>query len=397
MKKMFFAALLMAAMLVSCGDGGKTQLFNGKELSGWVIYTDPLSEVPAEEVFKVQDGVIRVSGQPWGYMRTAKKYADYTAYVEFRWADGEGSNSGFFQRVQEGDRLWPGMVECQVKVGSVGDLGGMGPFKPRIDDPAVEKPVGEWNALEVTCIGTHVTVKLNGVIVNEDETKFTEGFIALQSEGGPIEFRNVYVKEIKPASGADAPELIIGKSPLFNGENLRGWVLVADPESDVKAEDVFTVKDGMIHVLGNPFGYMRTRFMHRNYRLHVEWCWDGEGTNSGIFQRVQDGDKVWPVGMECQLASGQAGMIVGLGGYKVEGATQRGEFGIKQRLAEASSEKPVGEWNEADIECIGKHIKIYINGQLQNEADGEYDKGYIALQSEGGPLWFRNILLEEIR
>ena len=57
----------------------------------------------------------------------------------------------------------------------------------------------------------------------------------------------------------------------------------------------------------------------------------------------------------------------------------------------------MGEWNEADIECIGHHMKVYINGVLQNEADGQFDRGFIALQSEGGPLQFRNITLTEIR
>lgn len=405
---MFIAALAVAAALTSCSEDKGQQIFNGKDLTGWVAYTDPSSDVPAAEVFTVQDGVIHALGMPYGYLRTAKKYADYVASVEFRWADGKGSNSGFFQRIQDGDRLWPGMVECQVQVGNEGDLGGTierepapdGQFsmwKKRHDADKAEKPVGEWNQLEVTAIGRDITVKLNGVVVNEAVTDLTEGFIALQSEGGPIEFRNVYVKELKPAAGAAAPELILNPQALFNGENLRGWVLVTDPDSPVKAEEVFTVQDGLINISGNPFGYMRTRSQYADYRLHAEWRWVGDkGTNSGIFHRVQEGDGVWPVGMECNLMAGGAGTVVGLNGYKVDGAEQRGPFGVKPMLA-ASSEKPVGEWNEADIECVGRHITIRINGVLQNEADGQFTKGFIALQSEGGPLQIRNVTVQEIR
>jgi len=404
MKKMLFTAVMMAVVLSSCSDSAKTQLFNGKDLTGWVAYTDPSSDVPAEQVFTVQNGVIHALGMPYGYLRTVKKYADYVATVEYRWADGKGTNSGFFQRVQEGDHNWPGMIECQVKLGSVGDLGGTikrdpaqtTPFKPRLQQDGLEKPVDEWNQLEVSCIGSHITVKLNGVVVNEAETDLAEGFIALQSEGGPIEFRNVEVKEIKPATGADVPELLLKPQALFNGENLRGWVLVTDLASDVKPEEVFTVQDGVINVSGQPFGYMRTRNMYRNYKLHVEWRWVGNPSNSGIFGRVQEGDGVWPVGMECNLMAGGLGLVVGLNGYQVEGAQVRGEFAIKQAIGDAQ-EKPLGEWNEADIEYVGKHMTARINGVLQNEANGQFDKGYVALQSEGGPLQFRNITLQEIR
>ena len=104
MKKMFFAAAMLTALFTSC-DGGKEVLFNGQNLDGWVLFVDPTTDVKAEDVFSVKDGVISITGMPYGYMRTTKKYADYVAHAEFRWTDGKGSNSGFFQRVQEGDKI----------------------------------------------------------------------------------------------------------------------------------------------------------------------------------------------------------------------------------------------------------------------------------------------------
>lgn len=405
---MLFACMLVALMAASCSSDNKEMLFNGKDFNGWVLYTNPDSELTADQVFTVDNGIIKVLGNPFGYMRTAKKYADYVAHVEYRWADGKGTNSGFFQRMQDGDKIWPADVEVQLQKDHAGDLLGSGvkiaagpdgkrPFKQdRTEIEGIEKGVDDWNEVEVRMEGSHVTVTLNGQVVNEGETDLTEGYIALQSEGGPIEFRNVWVKEIKPATGAPEPELVQNPQPLFNGTDLQGWVLVTDSTSSVKPEEVFTVKDGAISILGNPFGYMRTERQYANYRLHAEYRWvGGKGTNSGIFQRVQPGDGVWPVGMECQLAAGQAGSIVGLNGYQVEGAEQRGAFGVKPNIA-ASSENEVGEWNSADIECIGKHIKITINGVVQNEADGQFSRGFVALQSEGGPLEFRNVQITEL-
>lgn len=413
MKKTLLSMLVVVmAVFSSCGDdASKTQLFNGENLDGWVLYSNPDSELTPSEVFTVKDGVINVLGNPYGYMRTAKKYADFIAHCEYRWTDGKGTNSGFFLRMQDGDKLFPAMIECQLQAGHAGDLLGSGAIGaevqpgtkgpkliPRKDADGLEAAIGEWTPVDVKCEGSHVTISINGKVVNECETELTEGFLALQSEGGPIEFRNVWVKEIKPAVGEDKPELSYNEVTLFNGTDLTGWTLFTDPkETKVKAEDVFTVKDGVISVLGNPFGYMRTNTQFSNYRLHAEWRWTGgKATNSGIFQRVQEGDTLWPIGMECQLAAGQAGTIVGLGGYKVEGAEMRGEFAVKARIAAEPSEKETGEWNVAEVECIGKSIKIYVNGVLQNEGVGQFSRGYIALQSEGGPLEFRNVVVTEL-
>lgn len=183
----------------------------------------------------------------------------------------------------------------------------------------------------------------------------------------------------------------ISKKELFNGENLEGWTCVLDEKSDVPTNEVYGVKDGNIHIVGNPFGYIRTDKKYSNYKLHVEWRWVGEGTNSGLFLHVQDGDKLWPNAIECQLGSGKAGDFVMLGGSKIAEVESQGKFPIKERNGDF--EKPIGEWNTAEVVCEGNSIIVYINGQLQNQATSETSEGYIALQSEGGPIEFRNVYL----
>ena len=96
----------------------------------------------------------------------------------------------------------------------------------------------------------------------------------------------------------------------FQWQRPWGWVCVVDSLGDVPAGEVFTVRDGNIRIAGQPIGYMRTARQYGDYRLHAEWRWIGEATNSGIFQRVQEGDKVWPQGIECQLMAGRAGGLV---------------------------------------------------------------------------------------
>ena len=183
------------------------------------------------------------------------------------------------------------------------------------------------------------------------------------------------------------------KVQLFNGTDLSGWEFILAEGSDVSAAEVFAVKDGNIHVAGQPFGYMRTSSKYADYTLHVEWRWVGEGTNSGIFQRVQDGDKLWPNAIECQLCSGKAGDFVMLGGSKIEEMECVEEYPVFERVGDY--EKPVGEWNVAEIVCKGNKITVYVNGKLQNECTCDSTEGYIALQSEGGPLEFRNVYIEK--
>ena len=181
---------------------------------------------------------------------------------------------------------------------------------------------------------------------------------------------------------------------LFNGKDLSGWVPVTESDSE---EPVFKVEDGCIVISGKPNGYLRTARQYGDYSLHVEWKWIGSGTNSGIFQRIQEGDKVWPTAYECQLMAGRAGDIVSLGGARIKEVPYDPavKFPMKKRVhSGAQIELPDGEWNRAEIICKGDKMMVYINGSLENEATLAYKTGYIALQSEGGPLAFRNIYIE---
>lgn len=185
-----------------------------------------------------------------------------------------------------------------------------------------------------------------------------------------------------------------GKVVLFNGKDLTGWVPVTESESE---EPVFKVEDGVIVVSGKPNGYLRTARQYGDYSLHVEWKWIGAGTNSGIFQRIQEGDKVWPCAYECQLMAGRAGDIVALGGARIAEIPYNPDvkFPMKKRVhTGAAIELPDGEWNRAEIICRGNKMTIYINGSLENQATLSATQGYIALQSEGGTLAFRNVYIE---
>jgi len=180
---------------------------------------------------------------------------------------------------------------------------------------------------------------------------------------------------------------------LFNGKNLSNWVFhLKDPAVDPST--VFTVRDGVVHIKGDPFGYMRTKDVYSEYTLHVEWRYPGEASNSGVFIHAQLPDTIWLKCFECQLKSGSAGDFVCMNGAKMN--EMKNNSRVVAKMA-ASSEKPVGEWNSMEVICKSNTIEVIVNGTLQNKATGISDtKGHICLQSEGKDIEFRNVFLTQL-
>ena len=182
---------------------------------------------------------------------------------------------------------------------------------------------------------------------------------------------------------------------LFNGKDLSNWGFVVDGDKAPVAS-VFTVYDGAILITGTPFGYMYTKKKYKDYTLELEWKWLGEATNSGIFMMIAEtqAGNAFPKAIECQLKGGDAGDFVMLSGSDLDEyetpANGRPAFPVIKKQV-ASNEKPVGEWNKAKIEVKDGKITIYINGVRQNQGTNKVKEGHIGLQSEGGPVQFRNL------
>ena len=183
---------------------------------------------------------------------------------------------------------------------------------------------------------------------------------------------------------------------LFNGKDLSNWEFVVK-DNEKPAIEVYSIKDGMIHIEGT-LGYMYTKKEYSNYKLHVEWRWpDGKESNSGIFVQIADPKNPFPNGLEVQLCNKRVGDFVLLGGSDIiEFVTPRGEkrpaFPVVDRH-NADSEKPFGEWNEANIFVKDGVVTVYINGVYQNTGTNSVKKGYVGLQSEGTDIQFRNVTL----
>jgi hypothetical protein len=226
------AALAFAFAAVAAddrkGDEGKArQLFTGKDLAGWYTYiphkdkTDPRSD--PKGVFRVEDGVIHVSGEEFGCLLTNDEFENYHLVVEFKWGEKKWPprdqpttrrDSGILMHCVGPDKVWPKSIECQIQEHDCGDFYMVGGTSLVVDGKVnkgravktkdAEKPNGEWNTIEVVCDGDKITNIVNGQVVNEGTgASVTRGKILLQSEGAEVFYGKLQLRPLK-AGGAKA-------------------------------------------------------------------------------------------------------------------------------------------------------------------------------------------------
>ena len=222
--------LYTVAVLLLCGSRQALaaespqfrDLFNGKDLSGWVnVNTD-------EDTWTVRDGLLICSGRPIGVMRTDRQYENFLLHIEWRHMEA-GGNSGVFAwstgTVPEGKRLPKGMevqmLELdwvnlhQQKDGTLppiayvhGELFGAGGMKATPDNPrgsrskSIENRClgkGQWNVYDVVFVDGVVKLSVNGKFVNGvSHASVKKGYLCLESEGAEIHFRNIRIMELPP-------------------------------------------------------------------------------------------------------------------------------------------------------------------------------------------------------
>ncbi|MDO4583770.1 MAG: DUF1080 domain-containing protein [Planctomycetia bacterium] len=198
---------------------GEKRLFENPTLENFDFFLADNGQ--KEETFQfTSDGILKVSGTPFGWLETKESYRNFTLKVEVRYPDAEvEANSGLFLRIGEKNGSFlPPCLEIQLKTGSVGDIFGFHGYtlfgtseRSRMKEKtaaggklhAVAKfqdgqkaGTDVWNQLEVTCFEDFVLVRVNGKIVNwAYKAPVLEGKIGFQSEGGEVWFRNAIVIE----------------------------------------------------------------------------------------------------------------------------------------------------------------------------------------------------------
>lgn len=192
----FFAAVLAAAPA--------TDLWNGRDLTGWTFVTNPAVDI-ASVCHATPDGALAAEGRPIGYLLASPAtYANFKLHVEWRWPERPG-NGGVLVHISSGpkDRQWPLCFQIQLKVHRAGDVLPMAgatcaelssPTATQVDKIGVdsEKRAGEWNACDIVCQGDTIECTVNGVRQNRvTRCVPSAGQIGFQFEGAPFELRNL--------------------------------------------------------------------------------------------------------------------------------------------------------------------------------------------------------------
>lgn len=139
------------------------------------------------------------SGQPYGYIRTKKKYRNFDFGLEWRFPHDENGNSGILLFTTGDNRIWPKSIQVQLQqplAGSAFPTGGAKTNNELRNVPMLSRPVNQWNKCHIASRNGTVTITVNdqkvGTIQDCDPE---EGSISLQSEGAEIHFRNIWIKE----------------------------------------------------------------------------------------------------------------------------------------------------------------------------------------------------------
>lgn len=209
--------------------------------------------------------------------------------------------------------------------------------------------------------------------------------------------------------------LLVQKAPmsLFNGKDLTGWhVDVPEMDGNPKARNPFIVRDGKLVSLGTPGGHLITDRKYANYRLDIEYRFAAQPGNCGVLVHASKPRMLYgmfPQSMEVQMQSGDAGDFWCIGedievpdmearrGPKKDWGVTEGKSRRIKNLTDGT-EVPLGEWNTMRVECIGRSVKVWVNGTVVNEGRNcTAQSGQIAIQAEGSEVEFRKLELTQLR
>ena len=280
-------------------EAGFTPLFNGKDLSGWVNVNC------ATETWTVREGMLHCDGVPTGALRTERQYENFILELEWRhlvpagnagvfiWAGPLSATGQPFLRAIEVQVLdhGHGQSPSYTTHGDVFPIHGssMAPFgrhNGQRSFPSEErsKPSPEWNHYRITCQDGTLRLAVNGKEVSGGENcTWRKGYLALESEGGKVDWRNLRIKELP--GGKATPEqtapLWDGSVSLYDGRSLKGWL--QDPPSNKLADQAKVWRAGDWELAaGGPGAVLTLEKKPGDFRLQFDVRLGKKGTTSKL-------------------------------------------------------------------------------------------------------------------
>jgi len=349
-----------------------------------------------------QDGVAHCTGKPVGVIRTREPLTNLEMSLEWRHLTS-GGNSGVFlwappaalENLPPG-KLPPGGIEVQVldhgyteqyekssgkkadwftTDGDVFPVGTstMKPFPPVSPDGRRSFPTArhsrgtpEWNHYFIRAVDGEMKLCVNGHQVSGGSgcTPAT-GYLCLESEGAPVEFRRLRIRELPGnATTGSPPDSATGSTPasagsetgfvpLFDGKSLDGW------QGAVAGYDVV---DGEIRCRKGAGGNLLTKNEYGDFVLRFDFRLT-PGANNGLGIRAPDAGDVAFSGIELQVLDDGHPKYEKIQPWQVHGSI----YGVV--AASRGALKPTGEWNTQEVTAKGTRITVNLNGKTIVDAD----------------------------
>ena len=433
---------------------GFTALFNGHDLAGWrggdTFDHRKLLALPADERnakiakwtetmkahWTAENGELVNDGQG-AYATTEKDYGDFEILLEYKTV--AKADSGIYLRGCPQVQIWDYTEQEKFKLGADKGSGGLWNNSPGAPgkDPLVlaDKPFGEWNTVRVLMVGSRVSVKLNGKLVvdNAPLENFydrktpvpPQGPIQLQTHGGEIRWRNLFIREIGAAEaneilGRAQPGRDLGARPggkfgpeevaarlapegfqsVFNGRDFTGW---AGPVNE------YEVVDGAIQCRPGKGGNIYTTEEYSDFAVRLEFKLPKGGNNGLAIRYPGKGDAAYAGMCECQVLDDNYEQATG---QKIDPRQAHGSaYGLV--AAARGYQRPIGEWNYQEVTVKGSTIKVELNGTVILDTDlskvdmsnvmaksphpgKDRTSGYFGFAGHNDPVAFRNILIKKL-
>ncbi|MDA1067848.1 MAG: DUF1080 domain-containing protein [Verrucomicrobia bacterium] len=401
MKKTFVAALfgiILNGNLWSANPPeGFEALFNGRNLAGW-LGDNPHQSLKAEnrttaiegqqvdfhKHWSVENGELVNDGHG-PYATTDRDYGDIELMLEYKTV--AKADSGIYLRGSPQVQIWD-TTEEGGKWERDADKGSGGLFNNPKGKPGqlplvhADKPFGEWNKVKMRQLGSRTWVWLNGKLVvdgaimhgyyDKEKPLPASGPIHLQTHGGEIRWRNIFVREID-AETANAwlreGERKLGYQPLIKEGTLDGWF--GDKNGKEVIGDTIHWRDGSHIYTNKKYGDFSFRFEfimepEGNNGLAIRYPGEGAPAYDGMTElQILDHDDKRYATIDPRQAHGSA--------YGMTGA-HRGYF------------RPYGEWNYEEVTVVGSTIRVELNGTVILDTDLSEIHEYMADRAHPGKL-----------
>jgi hypothetical protein len=424
---------LIAPDATAQGQGNKppsgfVALFNGSNLDGWRGMTtfdsrelakmseekraDQLSKwtEDAKKHWSVKDGELINDGHG-AYLTTEKDFGDIELLIEYKTIPR--TDSGIYLRGTPQVQIWDSTREGG-NFPNGGDKGSGGLWNNSKGapgkDPLVlaDRPFGEWNSFRIIQLGARTTVYLNDKLVVDNAIMenffdrksplFAKGPIQLQTHGGEIRWRNIFVREIPPAEANKmlAAHDAEGFQAIFDGKSTKGWK---------GPMDNYEIVDGSLRCKPGKGGTIYHEKELADFVVRLEYKLPPGGNNGLAIRYPGTGDPAYAGMCEIQVLDDTSPKYGKLDPRQANGSS----YGMVP--AKPGYLRPVGEWNFEEVTVKGPKIKVELNGSVILDADlstvhdymansahpgKDRTSGFFGFAGHNDPVEFRNVAVKPL-